>query len=362
MTGGSQGVPTETHNRMNLPSLNIKRHAKIIRRHSVLLAPLTLLATMFFGSPISAHVDSTSRNSCRVFVRFKVDSWLTIFGQDMYWHKDKGCGYATAESLFYKPNGQVGARAYVYVSASGVKADVWSLSPQITAGGGYPVVTNDINGLSLSSISYSVDISTNNIVTLTNFSGALMALTNSLFSGDMTIVVYNSAPNAPDPEPVTPENTIWQGSVWIENGQLTTSGGFANSDFELSTGIYTNAESTIPVVQITPVAGLMKMIPVSDTISNDNIAVTGIGDIGYGSFNEAQLIASLTNTLPGGGVEPLNFTCTNGVLGLSWLGNASLVSSPTLTPPVFWTLTTNQSNTQFIVPAGTQSYYRLLGP
>src|SRR5260221_14645418 len=124
--------------------------------------------------------------------------------------------------------------------------------------------------------------------------------------------------------------------------------------------------------------GIMFTSPASGGItvsanSGTNLAVAYFySDCDYYKFKDLVLMLDgmpVDAVVVGQGIPPevvteprLNVTLTGGMLCFSWGGQAGLENTTSLVPPINWTPATNQTNSQCIVPAGGQKFFRLHSP
>lgn len=312
---------------------------KIYRRltKAVAAIPLALLAQASFH-PAQAGASWSCRNSCwgNPAWKYKANAHVQQ-KQGLFWStkvskEAKNCTNASTNANFGSAFGLAWARPGSHGAQTGS-----NLSHQ-RGGPGFSGHTadNSVSGYAYSSMETTVVIDDSNLVSLSNITGEFTAGPDG-FGAAWTVAIWLSP--TPD-ELLDPKKVLLQGSAWIENGQLRTTGFFNESDFTAIRSSVTNeqTEEQIPVIRYVPVAGLKKSLQLPRDIVSDHIVVSGFGESGYGKYDEAAVLTEEPFLLveptaecvapPPGMVAWWSLDETNGATtyaDLSGTGNAALV-------------------------------------
>ena len=163
--------------------------------------------------------------------------------------------------------------------------------------------------------------------------------------------------------------------TWSTNLANTATWSITNADVATYTGNYQltayGPDMLVDngIMFTSPASGALTVSPNTAT----NLAVAYYySDCDYYHFKHLVLTLDglpVDSVVVGQGIPPevallpqLNVALTGGMLCFSWSGQAVLETTTSLSPPIAWTQAANQTNSQCIVPAGGQKFFRLRSP
>jgi hypothetical protein len=284
----------------------------LLRRLGITLAPLTLVL-MCLATPALSGIWHVQRNSCKVFVRYKIT--VSIRNQDDPEHpcasSDQGCTYAEAQiynigtgasdcSTTYPGQFACTAKCKQRFGVGHYLPETWTSTNRLSCGNAFVALSSPgtVLGTARGGIDAIADFvpgpGSETTILLHDFAGSISAKTNSMFGSSFRCIVWNGL--TPTDSILTPAKALWDGGIRIESGQPVALGSLALSDFVISDGV--DGDTGDPVIQLTPIAGLTKSVIVNDDDSNNTIAVTMTDDAGYGTYDANSIYDTIPTTLP----------------------------------------------------------------